>query len=950
MAQPLRTLRRRLGRTIASPVRRATLGTVLTGLVGQVVLAVSGVIAVRMLGPEDRGYLALLVLVPLIVAKLGGLGIPLALTYHVARDRSATAGIWAKLWPLVLFQCGLLAGLHAIMLWALLENDPSYVLSASLVTLVLVPAALAQDYGLATLQGKGRFLAFNVLRQAPAVVYAAALVVLLLLDLDSLGEVAVAWSGANALLGALTLTVALRHLGEVLPERAPRIRGMVAFGAKGLLGSNSPIEYYRLDQAVVGLFLTPVALGLYVAALAFTNLPRFISTSVGMVAYPHVASVKDPAVAKRKLWRFFTITVAACLAVVVALELTAGVLVPFFFGEAFRDSIDLVRILLVSALLIAARRILADGARGLGLPTLGTVAEVVSLLTLAPALPLCISRWGVEGVAIALVIAGATSLVVMLVGILFATRRSEHPAEAPEEAEPVVPEPLVPEPSRGPRVRRPAFGAPLRDWSLWRVAVVALAVDAVAVAAVVLWPVAAAAGAVIACSGLTLVAMRRRLRATPVEEDVAPADEPPGAEDRDLALARAFYYAGCVMVGFLVLRPAAGVTVSDLLFFGALGLAALAMVAGRRQVPVFMGSALFIGVVLFGVGGFLSSFSADSPFESVLVVARVVYLTLIWFALGTVLLTKPAHLRAAMACWVGSAALGGAGAIVQTLFGDVIPGGDVHFGRVSGFVYQVNDLGGLCAVAALPAAMLVTQARTLAGRAASIGALLLIVAGILLSSSVSGAVAVAGAGAVWLALASRRIRVLVPLAAAILVLTTFAAANNRYYESPLERFGTASSNSGTADATLQTRIDSYEAAWDTIQSSPVVGVGLTREGADTPTGLAVHNLFLAAWYQAGLFGLIGVLLVAGSALAAGWKAMLAARSREERATAQALFAAVLAFLLFAQAQPTLFQRYGWISVAMVIALRGLQLRSAAAARADAPARADAGLARVAAAT
>ncbi len=136
--------------------------------------------------------------------------------------------------------------------------------------------------------------------------------------------------------------------------------------------------------------------------------------------------------------------------------------------------------------------------------------------------------WGVEGVAFALVIAGVTSLVVMLVGILFATRRSEHPAEAPEEAEPVVPEPLVPEPSRGPRVRRPAFGAPLRDWSLWRVAVVALAVDAVAVAAVVLWPVAAAAGAVIACSGLALVAMRRRLRATPVEEDVAPADEPPG--------------------------------------------------------------------------------------------------------------------------------------------------------------------------------------------------------------------------------------------------------------------------------------------------------------------------------------------------------------------------------------------------------------------------------------
>ena len=124
---------------------------------------------------------------------------------------------------------------------------------------------------------------------------------------------AFAWAAANALLGAVTLTVALQRLGEPLPDRVPPIRRLVAFGAKGLLGSNSPVEYYRLDQAVVGLFLTPVALGLYVAALAFTNLPRFISTSVGMVAYPHVASVKDPSEATRKLWRFFSITVAACL-------------------------------------------------------------------------------------------------------------------------------------------------------------------------------------------------------------------------------------------------------------------------------------------------------------------------------------------------------------------------------------------------------------------------------------------------------------------------------------------------------------------------------------------------------------------------------------------------------------------------------------------------------------
>ena len=175
------------------------------------------------------------------------------------------------------------------------------------------PPHLAQQYGLAILQGRERFLAFNILRTAPAAVYAAAVAVLLVLDLDGLGEVALAVDGGERGASALlTLTVALRGLGPGVEAAAPPVREMVAFGAKGLLGASSPIEYYRLDQAVVGLFLTPVALGIYAVALAFTNLPRFISTSVGMVAYPHVAAQSDPVEARRKLWRFFLLTVAAC--------------------------------------------------------------------------------------------------------------------------------------------------------------------------------------------------------------------------------------------------------------------------------------------------------------------------------------------------------------------------------------------------------------------------------------------------------------------------------------------------------------------------------------------------------------------------------------------------------------------------------------------------------------
>ena len=59
---------------------------VATGFAVQSVLVVTGPLLARMLGPSGRGYLAALILWPLVITQLGNLGIPSALTYSVARD------------------------------------------------------------------------------------------------------------------------------------------------------------------------------------------------------------------------------------------------------------------------------------------------------------------------------------------------------------------------------------------------------------------------------------------------------------------------------------------------------------------------------------------------------------------------------------------------------------------------------------------------------------------------------------------------------------------------------------------------------------------------------------------------------------------------------------------------------------------------------------------------
>jgi O-antigen/teichoic acid export membrane protein len=393
----------------------ATAASVLTGLSGQAVLMISGPLVARMLGVDGRGQLAALVLWPTVIAQLGGLGLPLAVTYELAHGSAGAARAKRAVLLFVGPQAVILSAVHLLVLLFVLSGEPASIRAAGLVTLAAVPSSLARQYGLAMLQGEQRFAAFNTLRLLPAIVYAGGVVALFVIGAGSIVSVVLVWMGANLAIGITTLAAGLRAVwGASAAGQPAGVSAMVRFGLRGLLGSVSPIESFQLDQMVLALFLAKDALGLYVVGLAFTNLPRFISGSMGLVAYPAIARQVDTKAARRSLWAFFWLTMAATVVVVVPLWLAAGWLVPFFFGGDFREAAAVTRILLPGALFAAGRRIISDGMRGRGYAAAGTVAEVASWFWLALALAILVPLWGVNGVAAAVSGSYVVSLAVLL--------------------------------------------------------------------------------------------------------------------------------------------------------------------------------------------------------------------------------------------------------------------------------------------------------------------------------------------------------------------------------------------------------------------------------------------------------------------------------------------------------------------------------------------------------
>lgn len=396
--------------------RTPLVGSIGAGLAVQLSLVVSGVLTARMLGVENRGYLALLQLVATVVPQVVGVGLPLAVTYALARESGSSRGIMRAIRVPVLIQVSLTLALSAAaaVLLAAPVNRTSAIAAASVAAI----AILMQQYAAAVLQGEQRFAAFNLIRVAPLLTYSVGVAGLFLADETSLAANLVVWTGSWALSAfAAVALVAVRQRVVASDARTPSGQTLLAFGLRGVIGWMSPVEGLRVDQQIVGVFLGPSALGGYVVGQSFTNLPRFLGVSIGAVSFPRVAALAGSEDARRAVWRYAGLTLAICGPLVVALEFLSPWLVPLFFGREFALAVPITQVLLPAALMMSLRRVLAEGVRGLGLPGIATIAEIVSWVALlAAAVPLAYA-FGAAGVAAALVVSSTVCCLLLAISL-----------------------------------------------------------------------------------------------------------------------------------------------------------------------------------------------------------------------------------------------------------------------------------------------------------------------------------------------------------------------------------------------------------------------------------------------------------------------------------------------------------------------------------------------------
>ena len=303
-----------------------------------------------------------------------------------------------------------LAGLGITLLSQRDDIAPVILLGAA-----VTPAVLGQMYGLSIFQGRLQFAQMNLARVVPAGLYAAFALILLISGTGSLAAVTAAFLVANVVAAVVTLYPSIRIGGdEEVVDGLPLVR----FGLRSWLGSISPLDTFRFDQIVVVVLFTQAIVGIYVVALAFSNLPRFIGLSIGLIAYPRVAAMRTGNERRRAIFGYTLITMILTAPLVFFIAAAAGPIIGLFFGEAYASSAALVGPLVAAGWLAGGRRTMTEAARGASLTAAGSIAELTAWIAFAVTAILATPAMHERGIAVAMLVGSAAGIIAMITLVL----------------------------------------------------------------------------------------------------------------------------------------------------------------------------------------------------------------------------------------------------------------------------------------------------------------------------------------------------------------------------------------------------------------------------------------------------------------------------------------------------------------------------------------------------
>ena len=266
-----------------------------TRAVWTVMSMATGIILARMLGPHDRGILALVLLLPSTVVTVAKFGITQANVYFINREQYSAKAVASNAAALAI---GLSIASCAICWllrdWLLSTILPGVETWALVLALARVPMLLLDDYLYGVLQATGQFKLYNTrLIMSESLRVALVVVCLLVLHMGLFATILI--YTAVTLFNIIWLITSMRKtIPFDLSVDWKLLKGQLEFGAKSYVQTLTSHLLLRIDVYMVAALLkNPAEAAFYSLALRFTEMVLEVPQAVGLVLYPRLAALDE---------------------------------------------------------------------------------------------------------------------------------------------------------------------------------------------------------------------------------------------------------------------------------------------------------------------------------------------------------------------------------------------------------------------------------------------------------------------------------------------------------------------------------------------------------------------------------------------------------------------------------------------------------------------------------
>lgn len=404
-------------------VAQNALQTLVVGLATFVLGITLGIITARVLGPNDRGILTLVTVLPGTLATFVKLGLAQGTVYAIRRERMDPGLVASHLLAIApLLALPIIAALFLfrdqVALHFLKGADPVYLL----LVLPLLLFVLLRSYYFSILQAIERFAVFNRVRlfyslTAPLMMFLGLVVfggrlrtaIIVTVALDAVVTVWVVWT-------------VVRVCGLRMPSDAAFVRRFMKFGIKSHFQTMATHLHMKLDIYLIAAFLAPAEVAFYAIATRLAELLLHLPESLGWVLYPRQAASSKPALED--------ITAAGCRHILFSTTLLGAAvtvvgpsLIRLLYGEAFAAASKplpfvVVGVIAMSMFFMLTRNFTSQNRQGVNIAASATALVANLLLNL-----ILIPRLGISGAGISSALSYSLGTVILGTAYLRESRK-----------------------------------------------------------------------------------------------------------------------------------------------------------------------------------------------------------------------------------------------------------------------------------------------------------------------------------------------------------------------------------------------------------------------------------------------------------------------------------------------------------------------------------------------